>query len=229
MKKSINLSEIKPIKIKLLKATKGKHLEKAFTSNSEVVEALNSILDGKLETSYLYYKELDGDIVELLESTFDATVHEGCRNGCYGSSTGATEEGYTIYIPLEQFQESLNKEFNEYDVNPLHSIQDAGGEVLNYSEEEIESYLDIAEESGVKIGHDNTYNHENEGCYLMCDLDVKVIGGFGLENEGSVLVSVRFHCGGDIRGNYTRPYLFKFDDIDEVYSALFPYREVEED
>jgi hypothetical protein len=233
----MDTSEIKTIKVKLLKAVTEEQEVNGLNSWDEIREAIKNVLESDASNE-IYYTNLDVylnedgtrlDIIQNIKGRFKATVRDGVMHGCYGSSTGEIFEGYTLYLPLELAQEYFNAEYAEYAVNPIHEIESMGGEFLDYTEKEIETYLDIAEESGIKIHHDNTYNHETDGCYLMCDMDIKLIGDLDNDEDHAGMLAVRFHCGGDIRGNYTRWYLVKFDSQYDVYSAILPTRDFEQE
>lgn len=223
----MNTSEIKTIEIKLIQAYDVTTESKAFTSFDEIIASINLLLES-MSGKTVYINNISHSMAVEIAAKYDAELRNGVSGGCYGARDGKQYDGFTLWLPLDHAQRYVETYEGDCDpiviLNPLHQIESYGGELLDLSEEEIEGFLNVGEEIGLDIHHDNTYNHEFDGCGYITDFDFKTIGDY--ENNKNILIA-KFHCGGDIRGNYTRWFAFKFDNTDDLYSILLPYAEIE--
>lgn len=212
----MKMNEIRPIELRIFKSDFS-----SVKNNEDIKNALEKIYNGQSDSRAIHVdKNLDLEaLTEFLESE-GLTVSRGISEGCYGARTGKQLEGLTLWAPLENFNEFLDVEYFQYCINPLDSIYEYGGTLLNYDSDFIENLLDFNYEVNGYNKSDNTYNYELENAYFLTDINFEI-----LEYENATILCARFHCGGDIRGNYTGYYAFKFDSIDDALCAMSPYRE----
>lgn len=157
-----------------------------------------------------------------LKSKFDCKVSSGVSDGCYGARTGKQFTGLTIWMhPSELNDRYLDSDYGEM-VNPYHLLKENGELVENLDGE---TFLNLMETAGIEIKSDNTYNYSGnntEDAQFMFDFQFDSV----TLNDTAFLV-VMFHCGGDIRGNYTSKSVWKFKYSDDVYGVLFPSKVLE--
>jgi len=161
-----------------------------------------------------------------------ATIRDGVSNGCYGSTDGIIHEGITLYLdPLvfpERWIETEEDGSKSEGVNIAMLLHNHAELVES---EDIESVENVLEALGLEAKADNTYNYlgnsEDEPCTLQ-DVDFRAYSKAG-ELEGATIVVLKFHCGGDPRGNYTQEYIYKFEDAWDFYTVFMPSCELLED
>lgn len=101
-------------------------------------------------------------------------------------------------------------------ISLFHHLDDAlsfeaalNAEYLAFTADSHESHLDDIDEwiehiGGSKIGSDNSYNHDSALS--------QVIQYTVFEYDGSQYVALQIHQGCDVRGGYTRPWIFSMSD-----------------
>ena len=216
---STTINDIKPIRFLL-------HQDSDFNPHDSADQLARVIKNTLIKNNYRTLsvsRDLSENLITEAVELIGGSISSGIHEGCYGARTGKILKGYTLQLPLELFQEYYDHDLELILLNPLHEIDTYGGELLDLDNEQIEGFLDCAHDMGLDLHHDSTYNHEFVGCDYVCNFDFKMIGDY--ENNQNVLIA-KFHCGGDIRGNYTRWYAFKFDDTGDLYNVLFLYREI---
>jgi hypothetical protein len=161
---------------------------------------------------------------KMLESV-GCEVRDGVTGGCYGARDGSSSEGFTVWIDASELPDREIMDYGDGTkqelVNIFSLIENYGGELIEDLDGDV--FSDACEDLGLKVSRNNTYNyagHDAETPAFKVDADFAVI-----ENEdagGSVFLSIKFHCGGDIRGNYTDRVVYKFGSIDDLYGVLYP-------
>lgn len=207
------------VSIKINEVSTGKSLKDSIT---EIESFLISSLASHIVSVSSRNK---AKLQSYLESTYDCSVREGVTNGCYGSSTGEVTKGLTVYFHAKELVDRyVDVDYGEQ-VNPWDLFITYGVICENIN---AEGFAKIAEELGLSIKSDNTYNYatdfggeNSENAGFMFDFQFDVIENQN-DSDASIIVCVMFHCGGDPRGNYTNKMAFKFDSIDELYSVLYP-------
>lgn len=191
-----------------------------LTTIDQVLDALkNSISEGEIETIKIGcdidLKLLEKQIKEDFEE--DITVRTGCTDGCYGARTGRSSKGLTLYIEATLFPDRFIDWYYCDEVVNIEALCQEYGTLLDLDADQFEDTMEIV---GVESKSDNTYNymgHDSETPMALCGADFSVY-----EIDDAFLVSIKFHCGGDVRGNYTSNVVYKFDNSDEFYMALVP-------
>lgn len=218
-------TDIKCIEIKLIipESTDGKTI---LNTGAEIESALNKVWNSDSCRTLYISKFIDESVIESICKKYEIEMRKGVSGGCYGARTGRSHKGYTLWCPLDLMGEYLNTEYNEFAVNPLFEIDNYGGELLDLTDEQIENFFEVAYQADIDLKYDNSYNygHSLEGCYFIADFDLKTH-----ETDNFCILFAKFHCGGDIRGNYTNWFAFRFDSIDDLHGAILPYREVTEE
>lgn len=215
---------MKNYEIKLKKEARG------LRAYSAIIKAIQN----KLDKPWQYNTIKIAPSVDLKTLSFKVTeafgaeqveTRDGARNGCYGSSTGEVHQGLTCYFHpssiIERVIEPKSK-FNDKAcewVNVHTSIVDNGGKLIE--DLDAEAFEEACENLGLSVKSDNSYNWSgNSEVIYVFDFDFAVI-----QNEpegGKCFLSIKYHCGGDPRGNYTSKMVYQFDSIDDLYSAILP-------
>lgn len=190
---------------------------KGIKNNSKIIESIKNVLSG-IEYKEIKVKSVSDDLKKLILETFQDKVHirDGAMNGCYGSTTGEVYKGLTLtFHASEVTDRCLDEDNNEY-ANIYYTILESGGTLIeDLDGDKLEDALDLL---GLEAKRDNSYNWSgNTDVEFIFDFDFAVF-----EHEGKALLSIKFHCGGDPRGNYTDKYVYAFDSIDDLYSAIMP-------
>lgn len=167
---------------------------------------------------------IQGEVMNWLnhedrDNAFDA--RNGISGGCYGARDGSSHEGLTVYIDALQFPERWTDEDGDEIVNIKVLLNDHA-ECLE--DLDPDSFLDACEVLGHEIKHDNTYNylgHSSDDPHTLQDVDFKCIQTES-DEYGCKIVIVKFHCGGDPRGNYTSDSVWKFKDAEDFYTVFNP-------
>jgi hypothetical protein len=188
-----------------------------------IVRVLNAPMEYRtLDVGTVNLKTLGKALVEK----YDATIRDGITGGCYGARDGNDSmKGITAWFSPEHLvdrcvvenEDGTKDEFS----NPYHLILENGGTLVDDLDGDI--FEECCENLGLKVTRDNTYNHsgQSQDVEHIFDFDFAIIQNDDAKNPNAFL-SVKFHCGGDIRGNYTSKVVYKFDSIDEIYSVIFP-------
>jgi len=114
---------------------------------------------------------------------------------------------------------------------PDRWIDEEGDEIVNFWHllNDAGECLGTTDAPAISIGEksDNSYNymgHSADDCHSAFEINYSFT-----EGKNETIAFVEFHCGGDVRGNYTETYIFQFDDADEFYSAVVPCPHYDED
>jgi len=183
----------------------------------------DSYLSYPVEGWNVFVPEVKEEIINYLKDFEGVDVRDGVSGGCYGARDGNNYEGLTLWIDASILPERWIDEGDEI-VNIRVLFDEYSQQTLSIDGE---TFLDLMYESGVEIKSDNTYNyigHNEEDVLPLQHVDYSII-----EFEKSVVVVAKFHCGGDVRGNYTDYYVYGFSCIDDVYSVLSPYKVLSEE
>jgi len=157
-------------------------------------------------------------LISSIKSSFECTVREGVTGGCYGARDGSTQKGITLWVSASEY--------------PGRWVNRDGTEMVNYwallneygtfrGQDEYGAAERMASLFGLEFESDNSYNYEGSG---QRPQGLSTINFNYLRREGGGIISfVEFHFGGDVRGNYSNPYIFEFDDEDAFYCAAHPF------
>lgn len=165
-------------------------------------------------------------LIKALEAEFDCTAREGITGGCYGARDGKDfEQGLTVWMSPEELPDRwLDSEGDEI-VNFWHLLNESGtfkGQISDEVSDSLKEALNLRIENSC-----NYMGHDSEIPHALFDI---VFHSPGYESEAPKIIAiVSFHCGGDVRGNYTSDYLFEFDSTDDLYSAISPRCELKEE
>ena len=203
----------------VIKLIKNSENNQDLRSADEINQALQNIFDGKAPYHTIYFSELTDNEIESILNEYEGTIRKGVSGGCYGARDGKSYEGYTFFAHLKNWDERfLDSDFDEI-VNPWTLIEEYS--VNGLSPINDESVDEICEAFDSK--DENTYNYSgqtNEDARFLTDFHFRVVAK---DDEcGKQVMFVRFHEGGDIRGNYGEWYVCTFDSIDELYSVIYP-------
>ena len=183
---------------------------------NEVIKTLKKNFAEGSQDNLSFNSNLDSDLLkQALESDFNMTARNGIIGGCYGARNGKTHRGLTLFVsPCEFPDRWIDSEGDEI-VNLYHSIIDNCDSELDCDEETFDRYLEVFNIKEVQ--HYNTYNDCGE-VYRLFDVEFKVYE----TEDGSCILAAEFHCGGDIRGNYASARYFRFDIVEDIYTAVYP-------
>jgi hypothetical protein len=210
-----------------IKVQQSKSMDAIPTAHRLVDAVIKMVDSGELEQLKVHTQDSLESMQRMLKEHFGDSVsfRDGVSQGCYGSTTGETFNGFTIYIDAIEFPErwETKSEDGEHDEwhNPIASMQQAGWKLIQGIEEDgIDSLFETLEDAGVSIKHDNTYNQSgmSETVVPLYDVDFKVAE----QSDDLWLVAAMFHHGGDPRGNYGSRYLFAVQGMDQFYEAMCP-------
>jgi hypothetical protein len=156
------------------------------------------------------------DIKEWVKAEYsDTEFRDGVAGGCYGMRDGSSFKGLTLWMHPTHATDRCVFEGFEY-ANVYHSILENGGKLIEGLDGD--ALLEALELLGIESKRDNSYNSSGHGnVEFIFDFDFKVI-----EHNDKALLIIKFHCGGDIRGNYTPDYVYSFNSTDDLYSTLMP-------
>lgn len=147
----------------------------------------------------------------------------GIMGGCYGARDGKQYEGLTAWIDALDLPERWLDSDGDEIVNLAHLLDDNLELVKNV---DADNLLDVFYEVGIDSKSNNTYNYEgdSETPYMLFGANYDVV-----ELGDKTCLIIKFHLGGDPRGNYTKHYLFKTEHIDDIYSVIYPYKTLDTD
>jgi len=195
-----------------------------LTKASEIINAktLVKAIQNKLDNPMNYKRiEISMDIKKAqtaIKKAFgdDIEIRNGVTGGCYGARDGNDKEGLTLWVDANLVTDRCIYENNEM-VNVHHLLKENG--VL--TEIDYDSLELIAEKLDLESKSDNSYNWSGSGqdCEFIFDFNFTV---YSLKEEGKVLVAIKYHCGGDIRGNYTSEQVWSFDSIYDLHNVIYP-------
>ena len=174
-------------------------------------------------------KYLNRTFVKQLESV-GCVVRNGITGGCYGARDGSSSEGYSVWIDASELPErEIDTDLdgkNPYElVNIFKLIENYGGELVEDLDGDV--FTESCEDLGLTVSRNNTYNYAGQDAEtpsFKVDADFAVI-----EGKGNAYLSIKFHCGGDIRGNYTDRVVYKFGSVDDIYGVIYPTTELSQE
>lgn len=196
-------------------------------SSNKTINAVLNDFKSVLENGVQYSIEFDPMYVgtEDLKAVFNEdyedaiSIRDGVSGGCYGARDGKSYPGFTLYLDSSLFE----TRFIDSDFDEVINIEQLCNEYGTLLEIDAENHRDSMESMGIEGKSDNTYNylgHNSCDPVPMCHANFEL---FQTEDESEpVTIIVKFHCGGDVRGNYTSEVVYKFDDIYEAYNAFNP-------
>lgn len=157
-------------------------------------------------------------VIQALECNFDnIRIERGIQGGCYGARDGKTYNGLTVYLGPTNNDRWIDEDGDE--TVCYWTLLNEFGQLRGKDESGIfERWVSM---SGLEVElSDNSYNYEGirDNCYGDTVIQYQVV----MNEDGDILASVEFHCGGDVRGNYSMPYLFEFSDMEDFLSVVHP-------
>lgn len=152
------------------------------------------------------------------------TVRNGISGGCYGSRDGKSYAGLTVWLDASQFPERFIDSDGDEVVNIFALIEQYGGTLVEGLEGD--AFVESCEGLGISVSRNNTYNYAGNGDspYFLFNADFSII----YNDEKISYLVIKFHCGGDIRGNYTATVVYKFESIDDLDCVMFPVKAEQE-
>lgn len=214
--------------IKIIKNNNAKHDLKIACNNTEIVENFGKILDGETPYRTFYVTEdlLNSDLKSILNDSFDhIDIRDGVDGGCYGARDGKKYEGVTVFTHIKNFDERWIDTDGDEVVNPWSLLEDHATSFSPISDEIHEALTEIFD-----FDDDNTCNYEgqsSEDPYFLTGMHFEILKEGEITSDKNIML-VRFHEGGDIRGNYGSWHLAKFDYIDDLYSVIHPTCQLKE-
>lgn len=159
----------------------------------------------------------DQKLIKALEFSFDCKAREGVSGGCYGARDGKSYKGLTICMSPAELPNQWTDSDGDTIVNYWHLLNQFGELRGKTTSEAMNRWSD---RFGITPVIDNSYNYEDCGdtSHGMYALNFS----YYQRKDDTVIAFIEFHCGGDVRGNYTDPYIFKFESICELYSIINP-------
>ena len=209
-----------------LKIYKDSENEDAIASFEKFKTAYNWWLDDPDKREFHIAKS-KGISIELVHDYLESkghTVREGISDGCYGARDNKSYEGLTVWVDARQVTERYIDSEGDELVNFVRLLEKHGELVEGLDGDTFE---DIQWRMTCQMSSDNSYNylgHGEEDVHSMFGIDFTVITS--MDDEGVAYLSVKFHCGGDIRGNYSEKIVYKFDSIDKLYLVIRPEQEL---
>ena len=183
------------------------------SDSSELIDTPEKVIKAMRKSNYdnQYYYSCSTEVMKkALNAEFD-DVRNGVLGGCYGARDGKQYEGFTVYVPYTDLTDRW--------------IDEDGDEIVNIAKVLIDTCIEWQKVKNIDttsiVGSlDNSYNWHNEcsdRVYLSQTINYNVIE----TAQNQALVFIEFHGGGDVRGNYSSPYLFVFDSINDFYECVF--------
>jgi hypothetical protein len=195
--------------------------ENGRTKTSHIIDDFNHILKNGIEYSINYHGSLTVESVKkaLTDNFGDIECRDGVYDGCYGASSGKPLEGFKVYIDSSLFPDR----FLDSDFDEVINIEQLCNEFGTKLDIDPDAFRDSMAVMNIEGKSDNTYNYLGHDSYTPVPLCHANFEMFQTENEDEpVTIIVKFHCGGDIRGNYSSEVVYRFDDIYEAYNAFNP-------
>lgn len=189
---------------------------KGFTKPEQVLNQIKLDLSKGIRTKINLGPKMPMTKLKKLLQSAGFEVINGISGGCYGSRDGKHYDGFTVFadaslMPDHRIDDDGSQIFNIYT-----QISNCGGTL--YDEMDSHTALEMAGLLSIDVIQDNTYNYEGmDNVYFNIDADFTII-----PCRESALLVIKFHCGGDIRGNYTNKVVFIFDSYDSAMSAMYP-------
>lgn len=191
------------------------------TTIESIIDAFSSMLNTGNRYSIEFNSVLNEDeIKSALIKSFgdDISIQDSVYDGCYGSSAGKSLDGFKVYIDSSLFETRfIDEDFDE--VINIEQLCNEHGTLLDI---DADDHRESMESMGIEGKSDNTYNYLGHDSYTpstLCDANFEM---FQTSEDEPVTIIVKFHCGGDPRGNYTSEVVYKFDDIYAAYEAFNP-------
>lgn len=158
---------------------------------------------------------------KMLESV-GCVVLDGADEGCYGANGNSTSAGFTVWVDANNLPErKIIDDGKQEQVNIFKLIENFGGKLIEGLDGD--RFSETCEALGLDVQYNNTYNyagHSKDSPSFMIDADFAVI--HNKDKSDAAYLSIKFHRGGDIRGNYTERVVYKFDSIDDVFGVVMP-------
>lgn len=201
------------------------------TNEAGVLQKLFDIREGIVSDREIDYCRNLKELKMVLDAHYGGSqisIREGVTHGCYGSSTGERFEGLTLWLDSSLFPTRFIDSEGDEIVN-IEQLCDEYGELTEIDADQFETIADQTKAFHYKA--DNTYNylgHDSDTPFDLCHADFALYSTCE-DYSNEVFVAIKFHHGGDPRGNYSERVLYRFDSIDEVYSALYPTCELKEE
>jgi len=199
--------------------------ETGKTKTTHIIEEFKYMLENGPVYSIEYHGSLSIEQVKnALTSEFgtdDIECRDGVYHGCYGASSGEALEGFKVYIDSSLFPDR----FIDSDFDEIINLEELCNEFGTKLDIDADNHRDSMESMGIEGKSDNTYNylgHDSHSPIPLCHANFEMFQADDGSEEGPVTVIVKFHCGGDIRGNYSSEVVYKFDDIYETYNVFSP-------
>jgi hypothetical protein len=128
--------------------------------------------------------------------------------------------GCTVWLDALQFPSRFIDDNGDETVNLFGLISDADGEFIWGMDGDM--FVELIEDLGFNVSRNNTYNYggNEETPFFLVNADFSIISN---DEKGKAFLVIKFHCGGDIRGNYTDTVVYRFESIDDIYTVVFPF------
>jgi hypothetical protein len=206
--------------IKLIKKEKSE-----VNTISKVIKSLDAIFTGVDPYFEINVDEsvFNDELESAIESKFKVSIRDGVSGGCYGARDGKVYEGITVFADLSNWNNRFIDSDNDEIINPYHLINEYSiNGLAPISDDAVETICE-----NLECKEDNTYNfngHDSSEPVFLTNFQFKTIQ----KNEKTVMF-VRFHCGGDVRGNYGNWFVCSFDYEEDLYSVIYPYPILKDD
>lgn len=162
---------------------------------------------------------IQGEVMNFLNSNENIEARNGITGGCYGARDGKSHEGLTVYIDACLLPERWLDEDGDEIVN----IEVLLNEYAHELEVDPDQTRELLEALGHESKRDNTYNYLGQSEYDPHPLSHADFEAYSTKDDyGANVVIVKFHCGGDIRGNYSSEKVYKFTDSEDFYRVFSP-------
>jgi hypothetical protein len=221
---------MKNIEIKLIQDDT-KSLGKMTTKT--VLKKLQSILDGPYQYRTVYFPSTLNlkNIERAIKRNYNGQIEirPGVSGGCFGARDGKEYSGLTLFCSPDLLPTSCIESASDLtdgkkvEFFNLYKLVNESGTLVEGLDGG--AFEESCEDLGLKVKRDNTYNYELEGgaCFMF-DADYSVI-----ESDKAFFLVIKWHCGGDVRGNYTDKEVYKFTRGDDLYCAMMPSSTVNEE
>lgn len=200
-----------------IKLIKDANQKDTVNSISGLKKEIDKTFSGQREYMTIYYTDLSNDdIIELLDQ-YEGSYSNKVSSGCYGARDGKSYDGITFYAHLSNFSDRfIDCDYDEI-VNPWHLIKEhcVDGRITPIDEDAVDALCETLD-----CKEDNTYNfngHTSEDAAFLTHFQFKTVS-----TQEKTVMFVRFHEGGDIRGNYSQWYFCSFEHEEDLYSVIYP-------
>lgn len=201
-------------------------------SGNSAMDALMAIFEGRqsfhsLQVHREAIPELRISINNWLKDA--VTVREGVTGGCYGARDGSSSEGLTLWVDPTVFDERWLDDDDGAEIVNIARLLDDNATCIE--DLDGDAFLDAVDALGLEVKCDNTYNYlgtSADAPHTLQDVDFHYVQT-SPDDYGCLVAVVAFHCGGDVRGNYTSKSVWKFSDSDAFYSVFNPVAYLKDD